>query len=145
MTEADTTDHKETVSRLYEDVWSLGDLDLLDEILADSFTHLGPAVPKELSGREGYKEFVGMFRSAFPDTQIDTVESVAEGNRVAVRWLGHGTHEATFMGIDATNSRVATPGVSFVSFDERKIREIWDIFDTHQLFRQLGVADDPAS
>ena len=135
------TDNKRAVQRLYNDVWSEGDLAVVDELVADDFEHLGPAVPGHLSGPEGYKEFVMMFRNAFPDTQIDIVESIEERGSVAVRWLAHGTHEGELMGIDPTNQRVANPGISVVRFERGAIRETWDIYDTYDLLRQLGEAD----
>lgn len=138
------TDNKHAVRRLYSEVWSEGDLGVIDELFADTFEHFGPAVPGNLSGIEGYKEFVMMFRNAFPDTQIEVVESVEERGTIAVRWLGHGTHRGTLMGIDATNQRVANPRVSLIRSERRSISEIWDIYDTYGLLRKLGATDSLA-
>ena len=135
------SDQKRVVRRLYEEVWSEGRLDLLDELLADSFEHHGPAVPDRVTDAAGYREFVLTFRRAFPDTRIDIVRTVEEGPTVAVRWLGSGTHDGEFMGLEPTGKRVANPGVSFVGFDAGQIGEIWDMYDTDDLLTQLGVDD----
>lgn len=137
----ETTDNQQAIRRLYGDVWTKGDLELVDHLFTEDFEHLGPAVTGEFNGPDGYKAFVKVFRTAFPDTKIDIVEMIEEGETVAVRWVGHGTHEGEFWGIDPTNQRTATPGVSFVHFDNGEISDIWDIYDTQRLLRQLGVAD----
>jgi predicted ester cyclase len=39
------------------------------------------------------KEYVRMYRSAFPDLRVILEEQVAEGNKVVNRWTARGTNQ----------------------------------------------------
>jgi SnoaL-like polyketide cyclase len=75
--------NKKLARRWFEDLFSLGDLDAANEILSAEFVDHLPR--EEERGIEELKNYVGIYRTAFPDIQ-DTVEDiVAEGDKVVVR------------------------------------------------------------
>src|SRR3954469_20820951 len=65
----------------------------LDEILApDCVVHeYLPGLPDGIN-RDGYKQFVGTLREAMPDICTHAEELVVQGDAVAIRWTGSGTH-----------------------------------------------------
>ena len=84
-----------------------------------------------------------MFRVAFPDLTVTVEDLVAEGNKVAARWIWGGTHRGDMMGIPPTNKQVAATGTSIHRVAEGKIVESWFNFDALGMMQQLGVVPTP--
>lgn len=79
------------------------------------------------------------FLVAFPDVQIVIDDQVAEGDRVASRWLNLGTHTGEFMGIAPTGKHVSFSGMSIDRIEGGKVVESWMNWDELGLLRQLGA------
>jgi predicted ester cyclase len=92
---------------------------------------------------EGLKSFNVAFRAAFPDWHSTFEELVAEGDRVAERWTGRGTHRGELWGIPPTGKRVEGPGSVFYRISGGKIVEFRGQFDIMGLMQQLGVISPP--
>lgn len=92
----------------------------------------------------GMKAFDATFRAAFPDWHSTPEELVAEGDVVAERWTGRGTHRGEFQGIAPTGRQVAVPGVVFYRLRDGQIVEFRGSFDTLSMLQQLGAAPEPA-
>jgi steroid delta-isomerase-like uncharacterized protein len=99
----------------------------------------------EVGGVAGLKAFNAAFRAAFPDWHSTPEELVAEGDRVAERWTGRGTHRGEFQGIPATGKEVAVPGVVFYRIRDGKIAEFRGSFNMLSMLQQLGAAPAPAA
>ena len=134
-----STDAERLIRWLYQEVWNEGDYEAVAELLAEDFVHRGNIAPDGTTGPAGYREFVQEIVAAFPDTHVELLAVVGEGRTVAARWVAHGTHEGEYVGIEPTGRRVSTNGVSFAEIEDGVIRELWDLYDTHALLRQLGV------
>ncbi len=89
--------NKAIVRRAFEEPWK-GNLDLVDEVVASDYVGHDPASPDPLQGPDGVKEFISTYREAFHDARIRVEEQLAEGDLVATRWSGRGTHEGELMG-----------------------------------------------
>ena len=126
------------VRRFFEEVWNKGNLDLVDEFLAQDYEdhNLPPGAPH---GHKGYKASVNMFRSAFPDIQFTLEQVLAEDHRVAIRLMGRGTHKGSFMGIPPTGKQVSFGGMTFIHIQDGKVAERWGLSDIPGLMQQLGV------
>ena len=111
------------------------DLETIGELIApDYFNH-----NFEIRGPEGYKGFCSVLFNAFPDYQ-DTIEDlIAEGDKVAVRAVGSGTHEGEYSGIPPTGKRVEFAAFNIFRIVNGKIVEEWDLYDTLTFFQQLGA------
>ena len=79
---------KAIVRRWFEDLFNEGNLDVADEIVAPNHVAHDPALPDILSGPEGQKHVVSLYRGAFPDAHITVEHQIAEGNEVVTRWTG---------------------------------------------------------
>ena len=84
-----------------EEFWSRGNLAAADELMArDAVIHEPVAgTPEDL------KAVATAIRAAFPDWHSTVEEMVVEGDRVAERWTGRGTHKGEFQGIPPTGKR----------------------------------------
>jgi steroid delta-isomerase-like uncharacterized protein len=137
-------ENKAVVRRFLEEVFSGGDLDLVDELFAPAFVLRDPSVPGEVRGPEGMKQYVSMYRSAFPDTNFTVEGQIAEGDHVATRWTARGTHEGELMGIPPTGERVTVTGNEFDRVVDGRIEEIRVIYDALGMMQQLGFVPAPA-
>ena len=94
-------ENKAIVRRVNDEVFSQGNLDLVDELFSPNYVLHDPGIPGgELRGTEDFKQqWVGMFRTTFPDLQLSVEDQVAEGDKVVTRYTGRGTHQGELMGI----------------------------------------------
>jgi predicted ester cyclase len=60
-----------------------------------------------------------------PDLSLKILDQVAEGDKVATRWIVTGTHSAEFMGIPATGRTAALTATSVDRVQDGKIAEHW--------------------
>lgn len=108
---------KEVMRRYLGELWSEGNLDIVDEIIAEDFvSHTFPSG----EGREFMREMVTGFREEFPGVTIRLDETVVSGNRAFVI--------ATFIGPDGTP--MVTPGLGIedvlvFDFEDGKITDRW--------------------
>jgi steroid delta-isomerase-like uncharacterized protein len=135
------SENKATVRRVPDEVFNLGNLSVVDELLAPDYVLHDPGVPGgQLRGLEAFKEqWVSMFRTAFPDLRIVIEDQVAEGDKVASRYTGSGTHQGELRGFPPTNNRVEVTGTITSRFAEGKIVEEWNNFDSMGMMQQLGI------
>ena len=137
-----SSDNKALVHRWFEEVWNKGRAAAIDEMMATRcVVHgLGP----DLHGPEGFKPFHTSYRDAFPDVKVKIDDVVSEGNIVAARWSGTGTHRGNGLGFPATGRPVNFTGMLFVRIDNGKLVEGWNNFDQLGMLQQLGIVALPA-
>ena len=134
-----TEENKALARRVLEEMFNKGNLDVADELLATDYVDHDPAMPEDIHGPDGFKEYVGAYRSAFPDMHVEIEDQIAEGDKVVTRWTGTGTHDGELAGIPPTGNRVTLPGMEIVRISDGKLVEGWEGYDMMNLMRQLGV------
>jgi predicted ester cyclase len=138
---AETDPLTATLRLLVEEVWNRGNLSAADELLApDAAVHLGTG---QVVGPAGFKAFVVLWRQAFPDWQCTIEDLACEGEALAQRWVGRGTHLGELQGVPPTGRRVIVSGIDMVRFAEGRIAARWGEVDALGLLQQLGVAPTP--
>lgn len=138
-----TEENKRIVSRITLEAFNQGKPEVLDEIVAaDGFDHSpAPGLPP---GAEGYKQFIGILRAAFPDLEYTIDQQLAEGDLVATRVTGRGTHLGEFMGIPATGRRVTWTQTHLSRMLDGKMVEHWADVNQLGMLQQLGAIPAPA-
>ena len=134
-------DNKEIARRLLEDPWR-GKLDDVIELVADDYVGYIPAAPEPIRGKDGFRGFVTMYLTGFPDGTIILDHQIAEGDFVASRWTGRGTNTGELMGMQATGKQVTVPGITFSRIVDGKLRESWVSWDTLSMLQQLGAVPE---
>ena len=122
-----TEQNKAVVRRFIEGTLNNMDSAFVDELFAPNYVnHLVPG------GREGFKQFFPMLRSAFPDLKwhFSVERLMAEGDYVMVRATMHVTNA----GKEATGS-----GLAEFRLANGKIVEDWPISEVAALLQQVGV------
>jgi predicted ester cyclase len=135
-----TTTHKAIVQRLFDEVVNHNRLEVADELVAPGFiVHEGP--PPGSERIVGPRAFTSMWliKEACPDFQIRIEDILAEGDRVAVRWSGHGTHTREFRDRPPTGRRIEHRGIDIIRLDGDQLAEFWPMADILGVSRQLGL------
>lgn len=114
-------ENKAVVRRMIEEIFNQGNLDATEEIVAQDHVHHDPAMPEEGHGIEDFKQFVGLYRLAFPDLHVQIEDQFAEADRVATRWTATGTHEGDLMDIPSTGRRATQPDMDISRISGGKI------------------------
>jgi steroid delta-isomerase-like uncharacterized protein len=130
------------IVRRVEDLWNTGNLAVADEIHAIGFVNHDPAAP-DIRNLEAYKGFIAATRTSFPDFSVSIEDVIAEGDKVAVRWIARGTHQGDHSGIAPTGRQATWRTMTIFRFAEGRIVEAWWCKDMLGLLVQLGVVPPP--
>jgi predicted ester cyclase len=139
-------DNKQRSGRLYFEMFGNGHYPAADELMSADCVSYGPGGPPQI-GTDGIKRQAVLLRTAIPDLQVTLNDQIAEGDRVASRWTGSGTHTGPLQLLTGTIG----PTSNHISFDEIRIDrhvgghiiESWFIPDRFTFWQQLGLL--PAS
>jgi len=131
-------DNKAAVQHMAEEAFNKGNLEVLDELVAQDVVDHDPA-PGQPPGREGMKQFVSELRTAFPDLQLAMENIVAEGEYVAFNYTINGTHQGEFMGVEATGNQVSVKAMEMVRIAGGQMVDRWGNTDQLGLLEQLGA------
>lgn len=137
-----TAEHVALVHRAVE-AFNRGDLAAVDALFAADYVDHDPSRPDLPPGPAGVKQAWAAMRAAFPDLQATIAETVAEGDKVAVRGTIRGTHEGELMGIPPTGKRVTVTLIDVNRIAGGRLVERWAEVDTLGLLQQLGVIPGP--
>jgi steroid delta-isomerase-like uncharacterized protein len=131
-------DGKEIARRLVEDPWR-GKLDEVLDLVADDYVAHVPGSLEPLRGRDGFREFVNTYLTAFPDGSITVDHQIAEGDFVATRWTARGTNTGELLGMPATGKQATVEGIGYDRIADGMARESWIVWDTLSFMQQLGA------
>ena len=134
-----TNENKAIARRLIDEVFNLGNLDVVDEIIAPGFKHHDPNSEEGSMGPKGFKQLLERYWRAFPDLQMELQQQIAEGDLVVDRWIARGTHQGELMGRAPTGKKVETSGITIHRITNGKIVETWNNYDGLTMLQQLGV------
>ena len=118
--------NKAVVYRLVEEVMNAGRLDVLDVL----YSPLMAAAARR---------WIVPFREAFPDVTMMVVDLVAEGDKVAARFICSATQQGEWQGQPASGARFErVDEVYFFSFEDGRITGACGLEDNLDRMRQLG-------
>jgi steroid delta-isomerase-like uncharacterized protein len=138
-----TTQNAELSRRIFEDVWNRKNLGAIDDLIAADYIHHDPN-SSVAGGIDGYKQFVDLYMSAFPDAYFTIHDAFTEGQNEVTRWTVAGTHEGELAGIPRTGRSISVTGISIARIANGKIIESWNNWDALGMMQQLGVVPAPA-
>jgi len=132
-------ENKAIFRRIVEEGFNKGNLAIVDELVAaDHVNH-----SDNVHGPEEYKQFITVYRTAFPDLHMTVEDQIAEGDKVVNRWTSRGTHKGDLMGIPPTGKQTTVTGMYVARIIGGKIVEEWGNFDALGMMQQLGVVPPP--
>ena len=131
-------ENKAVITSFVEEVINKGQLERVDHLVALDFVELDP-LPGQQQGREGLKQVISAFRTAFPDIHWVVEEMVGEGDKVFSRFTWHGTHRGEFFGVPATSKQITVKGMVVDRLVAGRMVESQILMDGLSMMRQLGV------
>ena len=137
-----TEQSKALVRRMHKEIFQQGNLDLVDELIADDYVVHQP--DGDQSRDEHFNHVIPAFAAAFPDMEFIFYDTFAEGDKVASRFEMRGTHKGEFMGVPPTGKRVSMSGIVLERVEDGKVAESWVERDNLGLLQQIGVVPEPA-
>ena len=131
-------DRMKAIARIeFEEVYSKGRVELLDEIVDERYVCYDPALGEPVRGRQGLRDAVLGFRAAMPDLTFTVDQQLAEGDRVVTAWAATGTHTGDLMGVPGTGRLVTMAGVDIERFEDGRIVEVWALWDAFGVHRTI--------
>ena len=92
--------------------------------------------PKDI---EVLRKEISDSRTAFPNLDTEILETVEQGDMVAIRWRSQGTHTGSFMGVPPTERVVSVTGASFCRFADDLLAEEWVVWDPRELLSAMKI------
>lgn len=130
---------KAAVATMNDRAWSNGDVTVLDSLLADSVRFHYNGAPARTMSRQQLAGGILAWREAFPDLRMETLDLVAEDDRVAGRFRLTGTHRGPWRGVEPTGVEVELALLMFFRFEDGQVTEMWEVDDQLGFRQQLGV------
>ncbi len=127
--------------RVIDEVWNNGNLKLIDELFTTDYVNNDPVNP--VRGREGTRDLVKKYRTAFPDLRLHIDDLFSAGDRVVIRWHSTGTHRGQLEGLAPTGRQGGSPGITIFRLAGDQVREAFVNWDALGLMQQLGVVTLP--
>ena len=130
--------NKEIAKQLYDEVINKGKIGNLDSIMDPNYQdHLAPQQPL---GIQGFKDFLKMVSTAFPDIQVKIEDMIAEMDRVVVRLSISGTHTGVLMGeVQPTGKSAKWTGIDILRIENGKIKDRWSERNLLSMMKQIGA------
>jgi predicted ester cyclase len=120
------TPNKLLIRRYFEEVVNTGNVERVAEFVA----------PHDV---ETAKQHMHGVRATYPDLHVTVVCQVAEGELVASRIIGHGTHQGEWRGIRPTNKPIVIDAVNIDRVVDGKIVEHWGVANDFEALFKLGA------
>jgi steroid delta-isomerase-like uncharacterized protein len=132
-----TEENKALVRRFYEEI-DKGNLEAMDELVAEKYVDHDPPPFPVTPGREGLKEAFKMFWEATPGYH-EIEDQVAEGDRVVTRLTAYGKHEGDLPGLPRTGNALKMTAVAIHRIEDGKLAEKWSDKDVLGFLQQVGA------
>ena len=115
--------------------------DILEEVYAADLVWHEP--DQDVQGLEEARQFLGVYKTAFPDLKATVEDVIAEGDKAVTRWTVRGTHQGEIEEFGPpTGRQVEIKGITIHRIESGKIVEEWERYDNLSILQQLGLASE---
>jgi steroid delta-isomerase-like uncharacterized protein len=119
----------------FEEVWNKGRREAIAEFLSpDALLHEGGA---DVVGPEGFYPFFDRLSTALSEIHVGVEDSIADGDKVCVRWSFTAKHTGDGLGIAATGVPIHITGITIMRIAGGKMVEGWQNWDMLGLMEQI--------
>ena len=126
------------VREYFDLVWSKGEVERLDHLLAPTYVNHTPSFGQPPPGPDGLKPIVLALRSAFPDLHYRIEDIIATPEYVVARVRMQGTHLGRLGDLPPTGRAIDVLQINIERFEGGKVVEHWRVTDELALQKQLG-------
>ena len=137
-----TTDIKTIYTRFFDVILNQGNVDTLDEFLADNWVnhYLVAGIPPT---KAGFGEWIVMMHATIANLHYTIEDLIISGDKVVSRVSVSGTQTGEFLGIPPSNKTFSMTGINIEGFSNGKMVEHWAEYDILKMMQQLGAIPTP--
>jgi steroid delta-isomerase-like uncharacterized protein len=135
--------NKAVARRLAQAIFSKGDMQAFDELIADAYVNHNIPVPGIPGTKAGFRQLVEATRHAFPDVEVEVQDTVAEGDLVVFHDHVTATSKGDFLGVPPNGKTIEWTEIHFLRVADGRIVEHWTNFDQLGILQQLGAIPSP--
>lgn len=95
--------------------------------------------PSGVEGREGAHQFYSQLWAAFPDARLRLEETIASGDRIAVRYTLTGIQAQDFYGAPLRSGTTKIEGMTWLHFRDGRVVEVWHVSGTPDTLTRLSA------
>lgn len=135
------TDPLALATRLFDEVFNGGDLEVVGELVSPQFVEHqfeSPERPARVTGPEGVGRLVRQLRAGADDLRYDIEDAAVHGDTVWLRLRATGTDTGGQLGFPATGRRFSITVIDVLRADDGRLVEHWGVPDRLGLLQQLG-------
>jgi len=130
-----TEQERDLGRRWFEEVWNQGRREAIAEMLTpESIVHEGGI---DTVGIEGFYPYFDRFQSAFSGIRVNVEDSIAQDDKICVRWSLTGKHSGAGLGIASSGKTVHVTGITILRVANNKLLEGWQNWDMLALMEQV--------
>ena len=129
--------NKAMADRFAAEAWNNGNLDLIDEMIADDFVRNLPGSwdPPKIEGAAAFKDYMTNIRTIYPDFHVKIHQRIAERDLVASAWTVTGTNEES-------GKTISIMGMTMTRYKDSKATQEWVTWDTAGMQNQLAATEE---
>ena len=132
-------ENRKVITRYLLEIFNGKKLELLGEVFPERFVRhdLNDGTDTWMTVADQHKRLSELFE-AFPDFYYTIGDMVAEGDKVVVRAVWHGTQKQTFRNIESLGNRIdSVSEIIFYRLENGKIVERWTQLDLYHLYEKM--------
>jgi predicted ester cyclase len=132
-------ENKKIITRYLLEIFNGRKLELLGEVFPARFVRhdLNDSTDTWMTVADQQKRLSDLFH-AFPDFYYTISDIIAEGDKVVVRAVWHGTQKNTFMKTESAGNRIdSVSEIIFYRLEKGKIVERWTQLDLYNLLKKM--------
>jgi predicted ester cyclase len=132
-------ENKKVITRYLLEIFNGKKLELLGEVFPERFVRhdLNDGSDIWMTVADQQKRLSVLF-DAFPDFHYTISDIIAEGDKVVVRALWHGTQKNTYRNIESSGNRIdSVSEIIFYRLEKGKIAERWTQLDLYNLDKKM--------
>ena len=132
-------DSRALMYRVTNEIWNEGQVQRIDDLIAEDLVDHLELPGLEGDGRERYRASFLMTRAGFPDFR-NPIDFVVAENDLAVSYGRMiGSHTGDLMGLPATGRAIDLPTIGILRFANGRAVERWGLTDNMTMMQQLGL------
>ena len=130
-----TESERDLGRRWFEMVWNQGRREAIAEMLSpDGVIHDGGS---DTVGPDGFYPFFDRIGASFSGLHVNVEDTIAEGDRVCVRWSCTANHTGDGLGIAPSGMTIHVTGISILRIANGKLVEGWQNWDMLGMMEQI--------
>ena len=136
-------EHENIVGRWFDDLFTRGDLDAVDDLVAPNLVVHWQGGAEAIHGRENFREWLRWYTSAFTEREWSVHDVISEDAKAVARNSGWVTYRGGLLGIPSEGQRVLETGILILRIEEGLVQEVWSEMSDLQVMMQLGAFPPP--